>query len=292
MVKIIDWNIAFTRQPWRELVQMNADVALRQETCNPPPDVADQVQFSPYPHWLSEDYSLRSLIPARVVKLSDRVDVEWFEQVRPHRGEPEMHQMPVSAIGLSDAAIIKPKDGTEEFIVVSMYGGWQGPHPYTGKGWIYPDASVHRIISDLSTFARTYEANQPEHRIIAAGDLNVCFGDLGPFSARAQTIVDRMDALGLAYVGPKYPNGRKADPVPDILAEGSLDVPTYYSMSMTPATAQLQLDHVFASRGLHNSLTTRALNEVDEWGSSDHCRILIDIASDSRLNAPGVHNAV
>ena len=86
-----------------------------------------------------------------------------------------MRQMPVSAIGLSDAAIIKPKDGKEPFIVVSMYGGWQGPHPYSGKGWIYPDASIHRIISDLSTFVRTYEAHEPDHRIIAAGDLNISF---------------------------------------------------------------------------------------------------------------------
>ena len=125
MVKIVDWNIGFTRQPWCELVEMDADVALLQETCNPPQNVADQVQLSPYAHWLGEEYPLRSLIPARVVKLSDRVDVEWFEQVRPHRGKPGMRQMPVSAIGLSDAAIIKPKDGKEPFIVVSMYGGWR-----------------------------------------------------------------------------------------------------------------------------------------------------------------------
>ena len=78
--------------------------------------------------------------------------------------------------------------------------------------------------------------------MITAGDLKVCFGDLGRFSARAQTIVDRMSALGLEYVGPRHPHGRKADPVPAILAEGSLDVPTYYSTAMTPATAQLQLD--------------------------------------------------
>ena len=192
MVKIVDWNIGFTRQPWRELVEMDADVALLQETCNLPQNVADQVQLSPYAHWLGEEYPLRSLIPARVVKLSDRVDVEWFEQVRPHRGKPGMRQMPVSAIGLSDAAIIKPKDGKEPFIVVSMYGGWQGPHPYSGKGWIYPDASIHRIISDLSTFVRTYEAHEPDHRIIAAGDLNISFdyefGYHGSFAARAQTL--------------------------------------------------------------------------------------------------------
>ena len=56
MVKIVDWNIGFTRQPWRELVEMDADVALLQETCNPPQNVADQVQLSPYAHWLGEEY--------------------------------------------------------------------------------------------------------------------------------------------------------------------------------------------------------------------------------------------
>ena len=280
MVKIIDWNIAFTRQPWRELVTMDADVALLQETCTPPPEIADQVQLSPYPHWLSEGFALRSLIPARVVKLSDRVEVEWFEQVMPHRGEPEPHQMPVSAIGLSDAAVIKPRDGTEPFIVVSMYGAWQGPHPYAGRnGWIYSDASAHRIISDLTTFMHTYEAHEPEHRIIAAGDLNVSFDDDAPFSARARTIRDRLSALGLEYMGPRYPHGRKEAVRRAELSESSLEIPTYYTVSQAPATAAIQLDHVFVSRGLHNDVAVRAMNDVDEWGSSDHCRIVIDVAA-------------
>ena len=133
-------------------------------------------------------------------------------------------------------------------------------------------------------FVRTYEMDEPDHRIIAAGDLNVCFGDLGAFTVRAQTIVDRMSALGLAYVGPRHPNGRMADPVPNILAEGSLDVPTYYSRAMTPATAQLQLDHVFASRGLDKSVTTQAMNGENEWGSSDHCRIIITVDSSSQTS--------
>ena len=137
LIKIINWNTAFSTQSWRELVAIDADVALLQETCTPPFEVAGQIELSPYPHWLSEDINLRPLRPARVVRLSDRVDVEWFEQVMPHRGEPEPHQMPVSAIGLSDAAIVRPQDGTEPFIVVSMYGAWQGAHPYAGgSGWI------------------------------------------------------------------------------------------------------------------------------------------------------------
>ena len=44
--------------------------------------------------------------------------------------------------------------------------------------------------------------------------------------------------------------------------------------------ADQQLDYVFASRGFHKSIKTHALNSVEEWGSSDHCRILIDVSAD------------
>ena len=69
------------------------------------------MQLSPYAHWISEHYSLPSYRPARVVKLSDGVDVDWFEQVRPHRGKPELHEVPVSVVGLGDAAIIPGRYG-------------------------------------------------------------------------------------------------------------------------------------------------------------------------------------
>ena len=42
--------------------------------------------------------------------------------------------------------------------------------------------------------------------------------------------------------------------------------------------ADQQLDYVFASRGFHESVTVRALNSVEEWGASDHCRLLIEVA--------------
>ena len=55
-------------------------------------------------------------------------------------------------------------------------------------------------------------------------------------------------------------------------------MPTYYHKpSNTPAGAYVQIDHVFASRGLHDAVQVRALNEVTEWGPSDHCWICIDI---------------
>ena len=45
-----------------------------------------------------------------------------------------------------------------------------------------------------------------------------------------------------------------------------------------PETAKRQLDHVFASTELTNSLTMQALNGPDEWGPSDQCRIEIEFA--------------
>ena len=60
------------------------------------------------------------------------------------------------------------------------------------------------------------------------------------------------------------------------------NVPTYHTISQTPATAQNQLDYVFASRGFHESVTVRALNAVEEWGASDHCRLVIEIAGRER----------
>ena len=260
---------------------MDIDIALLQETCTRPPEIPDSIELSPYRFWREESYSVRYLRPPRVVKVSDRAKVEWYEQVETHRFRLGAHQMPVSGIGLCDAAIVTPLDGGEPITVVSMYAAWDTPHPTLRNGSIYPDASAHRIISDLSIFMPTYEANEPEHRIVAAGDLNMCFGDCDYFTSRAQTVFDRMSALGLEYVGPRYPNGSKADPAPEVLAEGSLDVPTYYSNRMTPETAQLQLDHVFASRGLADYVTTRAMNSVEEWGPSDHCRIVIDLESTS-----------
>ena len=39
-----------------------------------------------------------------------------------------------------------------------------------------------------------------------------------------------------------------------------------------------QLDFVFASEGMADSIQVRALNGVEEWGPSDHCRIEIVVA--------------
>lgn len=285
-VAVVSWNIAKKHEPWRELVRMGADVALLQEAA-PPPDDIGPLDIGPREAWDSHSWNSdwwhgrgwKALFDRwpMVVKLSGRVEVEWFRQISPVWGaEPD--EIEVSGFGTITAARVTPKDGSiEPFIAVSMYARWLGPHPSATGDWIYSDASAHRIISDLSTFIGYYD-RPSEHRILAAGDLNMSFNSTNEFDHRAQTVLDRFQALGLDYLGPQYPAGRRADAIPAHLNEESLDVPTYYhAPTNTPAGANVQLDHVFASRGFHKSVKVRALNEVDEWGSSDHCRVVIDV---------------
>ena len=282
MTKVVCWNIGKTQKPLEELPEMDADVALLQEVHPGGYEwlrtAKDGVAVSPQEPWALWDCYDRWPL---VVKLSDRVRVEWFRQTIPTRWV-EADEIAVSGVGTVAAAKVIPMDDGEPFIAVSIYARWYEPKPTDGTGWFYPDASAHRIISDLTVFINSpvfsgYEDN-PNHRILAAGDLNMDF-DFGRGTSeaalRANTVFDRMNALGLEYIGPQHPNGWRADPTPEHLPEDTRNVVTYYPGN-SPETARLQLDHVFASRGFHHGVRTRALNGVDEWGSSDHCRILIE----------------
>ena len=158
-----------------------------------------------------------------------------------------------------------------------------GPHPSIESSWeIYADASVHRIISDLSAFIGRREP-AGTHRVLAAGDLNVTYGyghGSGPYwDARYRNLFERFEAVGLEFMGPQLPNGRQAETLATGEPKDSENVVTYHLPGKNAATASNnQFDYVFASRGFHRSLKVRALNEEDEWGSSDHCRLLIEIA--------------
>ena len=279
MIRVVSWNIAKMHDPWRELLRMEADVALLQEVGTIPGEVLDRVKLSPHVPWLKHDPATGRPNFDRwpmVVRLSDRVEVEWFKQVSPI-SETRQDEIAVSGIGTIAAARITPQN-VPPFLVVSMYARWMRPHPSANSKWFagYQDGSAHRIISDLSAFIGSTDPST--HRILAAGDLNMAFRSNDEFDPRAQTVLDRFQALGLDYLGPQYPAGRRADPIPAHLNEESLDVPTYYHKpSNTPAGAYVQLDHVFASRGFHESVNVRAMNGVEEWGPSDHCRITIDI---------------
>ena len=288
---VVSWNIAKRSEPWRQLVSMGADVALLQEANldQVPPEVAARVDAGPVGHWDSRGWNSRwwegrfkNLFDrwAMVVRLSDRVEVEWFKQISP-MGAMAQDEIAVSGIGTIAAARVKPKDGSAPFIAVSMYARWVSPHPDVHSNWIYQDGSAHRIISDLSAFVGSTDPST--HLILAAGDLNMIYGATQDnrlaLPARDRTVTDRMTALGMEFLGPQHPDGRRASPTPQGLPPDTRNVPTYYSIPnrQSPQTAQNQLDYAFASRGFHNGVKVRAMNGVEEWGASDHCRLLIEI---------------
>ena len=278
MVKLITWNIARRAEAWRFLLDTDVDIALLQETAEPPSDVIRKCKVDPAP-WRTPD-SVKKLWRVAIVKLSDRVEVQWLVAKPLH--EANSGELAVSRPGTLAAAIVTPTSNSgepfEPFIVASMYALWEKPHTVTGGSWIYADGSVHRLISDLSAFV----GQQKGHRILAAGDLNVLhgYGEHGSayWASRYATVFSRMSALGLPFVGPQAPDGRQAEPWPEELPRESKNVPTYHTNIKKPATATRQLDFVFASDSLAERVRVRALNEPDQWGPSDHCRVEIEVA--------------
>lgn len=253
------------------LIASDADIALLQEAKEPPADVAEKIDIDPTP-WRTGP---NRLWRAAIVKLSNRAEVRWLE-AKPLT-DACAGELGVSRPGTLAAAIVTPSSG-EPFIAVSVYAPWEKPHSITKGDFIYADASVHRLISDLSVFV----SKQANHNIILAGDLNVLhgYGEHGSayWASRYETVFSRMAALGLKFVGPQAPDGRRAEPWPNELPRTSNNVPTYHSKRQTPATCTRQLDFVFATSRMKERLRVRALNGLNQWGPSDHCRIEIQIA--------------
>jgi hypothetical protein len=252
MVKIVSWNIARREEAWRFLLDTDCDIALLQEANEPPADVVRRLDVDPSP-WRTAGAGLNRAWRSVVVKLSNRVGVQWLDPKAV--GDAHPGELAVSRGGTLAAAILTPSTG-KPFIVASMYAPWEKPHSTTGSGWIYADGSAHRVISDLSALI----GRQAEHRILAAGDLNILKGygenGSGYWASRYATVFSRMSALGLSFIGPQAPAGRRADPWPDELPRSSDNVPTYHTSHQTPATATRQLDFVFASNWVSLSRTS------------------------------------
>lgn len=253
VIRLVSCNMAQKQASWQDVATVGADIALLQEICQPPPEIPVRFAAGSLP-WRN-DPGPGEVWKCAVAKMTDRYEVVWHA---PHLAE----------VLLPDEAPV---------LVMSMYARWKSQHPSVTKEWIYADASAHDLISELSAFIGTTMG----HRIIAAGDLNILYGygEYGSkhWRARYQSVFDRVRALGLRFCGPQFPNGRQADPWPDELPRESLNVPTFRPNHQPPEHAKRQLDFVFASESIADRIAVTALNGIDDWGTSDHCRVLIDL---------------
>ena len=240
----------------------------------------DLVQYEDGVFWNRHLYDRWPL----VVKLSDRITVKPYRQVPPISDLAE-DTIGVSGIGTVAAARVIPCGSEEEaFVAVSMYARWLKPHPSAKSSWSVgcSDSSAHRIISDLSAFVG--HSDPAKHRILAAGDLNMFYGAIRSrlsLPERDATVWARMQALGLKFLGPQVPHGRRAESAPDDVPSDTKNVPTFYRPGSGPESAVNQLDYAFASLGFHERVSVRAMNEVEEWGPSDHCRVMIEVKTNA-----------
>jgi endonuclease/exonuclease/phosphatase family metal-dependent hydrolase len=272
MLKLVSWNIARSREPWRVLIDADADIALLQEATPPPADIASRFDVGAEP-WQTEGTGVIYRYRTALVPLNRRLNVTRIATAPLTSAEPT--QLPVSRVGTVAAAKIEDPVSGEQFTVLSIYGFWESPRTWAGQ-WIYADATAHRLISDLAALVGT----QLGHRMLVGGDLNILRGygeNRSPYwAARYRTVFDRFDAVGLPCVGPQSPNGRQAHPWPSELPAGSLNVPTY-RRGASPESATRQLDFVFASSAIASHVKTRAVNGTDDWGPSDHCQVRIEV---------------
>ena len=272
LLTLISWNMQHQSLNWETVLSSGADAALLQEAKPPSPMLAKQMVMD-----IEDDHPAAKL-PWRAAAVGLSKRIEFTPIPTQNLGEDDPNALMISRPGTLAPAIIRILETGEELIIVSLYSFWANPIKYTKSNWIYADASVHRLISDLSALI----GRPSGHKIIVAGDLNILYGygDYGSpyWKRRYGTIFDRMSALGLRFIGPQAPDGgEQATPWPAELPADSRNVPTFRTNKAKPETATRQLDYVFASNSIADRLSVRAANSLEEWGPSDHCRIFIDL---------------
>ena len=207
MLRIVCCNIARRHAAWRCLPDSGMDMALLREAGAPPEDVAERVEVDPAPF---RDDEGRAISRTAVVRLSDRVRVNWLKPTPIDEADPG--DFVVSQPGCISAAIVAAPD-INPITAVSICAAYEKPHRSTGRmSWDITDASLHRVISDLSLLV----GRQNGHHAIAGGDLTVLYGygENDYWKRRYDSVFDRMAAIGLPLVGPRYPVVVRPSPGP------------------------------------------------------------------------------
>ena len=203
MIRVVSWNLFKRRQPWRELAEMarkgNADIALLQEGGNLPADLAYPVRPENEEHWKRHLHDGRPVYDrwCLVVKLSEKIDVDWFRPVLPicefgehDRGERDRDHRRRQG----DAARPAGRSIHRGVHVCAMD---EAPpihaHPMARQ-------SVRCISAQYlpGPFSLHRQRRSAPQRILGAGNLNIIFGATGgdiSLPTREKNVWDRMAAL-------------------------------------------------------------------------------------------------
>lgn len=205
-IKLLSWNIGHRSQSWYEVMETGADVALLQEACQPPRDIREHLGLEEH-GWTTDGVGYVRWWRTAIVPLSrDLTNRNQFYPI-PEKRLPEANvgEFGVSRLGTISAADVINDNG-ETITLVSIYGLPEKPRVPVAGCTVYSDAHVHRLISDLSWFV----TRRNNHKMIVAGDLSLTprHGDAGRdyWSRRYKTVFDRMEALGLPFIGPGSPD--------------------------------------------------------------------------------------
>ena len=270
MIRIQSWNVA-GMDLYDHLSVDEVDIALLQEA-RPPRAVSDvQIIPSTSESWFTAGRSDRSWRTA-IVNVSGRF--ELVEIPTAAIGAATAEDVEVSRHGSLTLASLR-ENGREVLRIGSAYAAWE--RPPGERNPLFADASAHRLLSDL---AHLLHSPEPVPTLIS-GDWNLLHGysegNAPYWERRYQEFFDRARTIGLEFAGPQHPNGVQARPWPDELPRESRNVPTYARVKGDYTTAARQLDFVFCTPDLLNRTKVRALNSSEEWGPSDHARVLIEI---------------
>ena len=140
-MKLITWNMAHRGEAWRYLLNSDADLALLQEAAAPPVDVSTDIEVDSAP-WETAGAGAKRQWRTAIANLSNQYELHWFQPKSIDTAN--FGELAVSRPGTLAAAALTLPTG-EDLIVISIYGAWERPDSSTGSGWIFADASVHRV---------------------------------------------------------------------------------------------------------------------------------------------------
>jgi endonuclease/exonuclease/phosphatase family metal-dependent hydrolase len=254
---LLDWNCGRREDAWTAAAAFDAEVMLLQEAPPPPaPQLGMPRLVSPAPAgpWAvsgAQAHPWRTAIA--VAGHADDLRAEPLPLQALDSASPR--EVGVSRAGTLAAARVAVA-GYEPVQVVSVYVAWENAWTPDGPGWGYPDASAHRVISDVAALVNEH----PPRRLLVAGDWNVRRDEPdATWAPRVASVFDRLAALGLVLVGPSTSHGR--------------EVPTFRPDDGAP---DRQLDYVHASPDLAPHLTVC----TGEDRGSDHLPLTIMLRLD------------